>query len=171
MKDKNEMSDRLASAMALRGRDVRYLVESTGLSKSGIHFVLNGTTRAETVRAVNVDLLADALNVRRDWLLYGRGLPERDEIVKDCHPSAGSVSHIEAISPAILARSEFWLRVEERAGVEYPDMRRAERMIALYKMIEADGGDLSPEHTVELVLKTQGGNKDERGHKRGRLKQ
>jgi hypothetical protein len=149
----NDLKDRLALAIERRNSSVRALVETTGLSKSAIHFLLDGTTRPETVRAWNIDLLANALNVSRDWLLYGRGAMNRQE-TDAFNKSEGRLgSQTLTLDPATLARAEFWLRVEERAAEAlYPqDLRRAERIIDLYQMVQADGGDLTAEHAIELV--------------------
>jgi len=148
-----DLKDRLALAMERRQISTRDLVETTGLSKSAIHFLLDGTTRPETVRAWNIDLLANALNVNRDWLLYGRGSMNRQEIGAGTGAEGRLGSQIQAMDPATLTRAEFWLRVEEKAaGALYPqDLRRAERIIDLYQMVQADGGDLTAEHAIELV--------------------
>lgn len=154
-----DLKDRLAHAMERRDMSVAALVKATGLTKSAIHFLLNGTTRPQTVRAWNIDLLADALRVDRDWLLYGRGHMDREGGVKLASGQSGQPSHFAPLDPAILARAEFWARVEEKAGVEYPDLRRAERIIDLYRMVEADGGDLSAEHAIALVESARKGGK------------
>ena len=152
-----DLKDRLDAAMKRRNKTVRELVETTGLSKSAIHFLLDGTTRPETVRAWNIDLLCKALEVDREWLLYGTGHMNRQEPMKVGEGEAGYQSQLPALDPAILSRAEFWVRVEERAGVKYPDLRRAERIIDLYQMIQADGGtDLTAEHAIALVQAAQG---------------
>jgi DNA-binding Xre family transcriptional regulator len=148
-----DLKDRLALAIERRKCTVRDLVETTGLTKSAIHFLLNGTTRPETVRAWNIDLLSDALNVSRDWLLYGKGHMNRQETGASDKSEGRLGSQSLTLDPATLTRAEFWLRVEERAAdAQYPqDLRRAERIIALYQMVQAGGGDLTAEEAIELV--------------------
>jgi len=155
----NDLKDRLALAIARRKSSVRELVEATGLSKSAIHFILHGTTQAETVRAWNIDLIAEALDIDRDWLLYGRGQMNRQENVAVKGAEGGLPSRMPIIDPATLARAEFWVRVEEKGrGAPYPvypDLRRAERIIDLYQMAQAGGGDLTAQSALELVETAQ----------------
>ena len=101
--------DRLAEAMRKRGMwqaekdrpDVAALVKATGLSKSAIHFMLDGQTKAETVRATTIDKLAEALRADRDWLLYG------EETVKQVRPP----SHVGRLDPAKLSLAREWMRI------------------------------------------------------------
>lgn len=67
------MADRLKRAMVLRGMSAARLMKATGLSKAAVYFLLDGTTKAETVRATTVNALCSVLRVSRDWLLYGKG--------------------------------------------------------------------------------------------------
>lgn len=158
-----ELKDRLARAMERRKCTVRDLVESTGLSKSAIHFLLDGTTRPETVRAWNIDLLSKALEVDRDWLLYGRGQMNRQETGATAGAERGLGSQMPVIDPATLNRAEYWLHVEERAGAQYRDLRRAERIIDLYQMVQAGGGDLTAEEAIQLVEAARKGKGDTNG--------
>ena len=101
--------DRLAEAMRRKGMwqpekdrpDVAALVKATGLSKSAIHFMLDGQTKAETVRATTIDKLAEALSADRDWLLYG------EETVKQVRPA----SHVGRMDPAKLPLAREWMRI------------------------------------------------------------
>lgn len=62
-------------------------------------------------------------------------------------------SHIFNVTS--VAEAEKWVRFEEgRRGALHP-LRRAERLIALYQQVEADGGSLSPEH-AEAIISSQG---------------
>jgi len=67
------LKDRLAQAMKLRKTSVHALTEATGISRGSIYFILDGTTKAENIRAVTLDKIARALSVNREWLLYGHG--------------------------------------------------------------------------------------------------
>jgi DNA-binding Xre family transcriptional regulator len=68
------MAERIKRAMLLRdGMTPAQLIEKTGLSRAGVYFLLDGTTKAEKVRAETIVKLCKALRVNRDWLLHGRG--------------------------------------------------------------------------------------------------
>lgn len=103
------LKDRLATAMRNKGMwqaekdrpDVAALVKATGLSKSAIHFVLDGQTKAETVRATTIDKLAEALSADRDWLLYG------EESAKQVR----GPSHAGRLDPAMLPKAHEWMRI------------------------------------------------------------
>lgn len=93
-----DLNDRLQIAMDLRGNmKPAQLASATGISKSGISFILKGTTRADTIRATTIDQLATALRVNRDWLLYGTGPME------GVAPGKGvAVSYVARLDPAII---------------------------------------------------------------------
>ncbi len=67
------MAERVKKAMALRGMTAPDLIARKVLSKAGIYFILDGTTKAEKIRASTVAKLSAALQVNPDWLQYGRG--------------------------------------------------------------------------------------------------
>ena len=55
------------------------------------------------------------------------------------------------LDAANLSRALYWLDAEERAKGPLQAVRRAERLMALYELVEAGGGDLSPADTDELI--------------------
>lgn len=67
------MAERLKRALNLRDATPADLVAQKVLSKAGVYFILDGTTKADTIRSSTVDKLAKALRVNRDWLQYGKG--------------------------------------------------------------------------------------------------
>ncbi len=67
------MAERVKQAMALRGMTAPDLIARKVLSKAGIYFILDGTTKAEKIRAATVAKLSAALQVNPEWLQYGRG--------------------------------------------------------------------------------------------------
>lgn len=67
------MAERLKRALNLRSLTPADLVAQKVLSKAGIYFILDGTTKSDTIRSSTVDKLAKALRVNRDWLQYGKG--------------------------------------------------------------------------------------------------
>lgn len=50
-----------------------------------------------------------------------------------------------------LSEAEKWVRFEEARGVVYQPLRRAERMIELYKEIAAAGGVMPPELAEDII--------------------
>lgn len=67
------MGERLAAALRLRGMTPPDLIKQTGLSKAGVYFILDGTTRPDKVRSDTVTRICRVLGISRDWLQYGRG--------------------------------------------------------------------------------------------------
>lgn len=53
--------------------------------------------------------------------------------------------------PEMLAVAESWVRFEERSGRVFQPVRRAERLIEIYRDVVADGGSLTPDHAEELI--------------------
>jgi len=154
------LAERLDEGMKLRRLEVADLVRATGLSKAAIHFVLNGTTRPETIRAVTVDKLAEALSVQRDWLLYGRGTP--DTILGRSSQSVG-------LDEATLLNADYWVQFEQTAsGVTEitPELRNSylRRLAHVYALAQADGGRLSSAHADQIINAVKG-ERDVRGTK------
>jgi len=147
--------------MTARGINAPRLAEITGLSKSAIHFILNGTTQAKNVRAMNLDAIAEALSANREWLLYGRGRMDGET-----QPASQPVG----LNPAILQHADYWVHVEEelqgKASVVPPDRRDdyLRRLAHVYSLAEADGGRLSPAHADQFMREAQGVVSNERGH-------
>lgn len=146
------LAERLKKAMLLRRLEVADLVEKTGLSKAAIHFVLGGTTRAETIRAFTVDKLAEALSVNREWLLYGRGTP--DTILGRSSQSVG-------LDEATLLNADYWVQFEQTAsGVTQitPEIRNTylRRLAEVYALAQADGGRLSDAHADQIINAVKG---------------
>lgn len=147
------LAERLQQAMDWREWKVANVVKETGLSKAAIHFVLNGTTKAETIRAYNVDKLADALGVDRDWLLYGRGTPA---------PQPLTPSQSVGLDVATLLHADWWVQYEEEAKgltpVVSPDRRDdyLRRLAHVYEIARADGGRLSPAHADQIIEAAKG---------------
>lgn len=96
--------------------------------------------------------LAAAIGQPPGWLDSDPHHPDREVNVKAGEGEPGYASQNEEITPAILARAEFWMRVEERAKGEFPPVRRAQRILEFCRMIQAhDGVDLSPEQALTLI--------------------
>lgn len=69
-----EFKDRIKSRMAQLGLRSKDLSDVTGVSKATVSFWLNGTNRA---KGANLLALARALHCSPDWLIDGKGNPER----------------------------------------------------------------------------------------------
>ena len=75
----------------------------------------------------------------------------RDGTVNERSDQVRPASQIHDLDAANLARALYWLDAEERALGLLQPLRRAERLMALYELVEAGGGDLSPAATDELI--------------------
>ncbi len=67
------MAERVKRALELRGMTPSDLIARKVLSKAGVYFILDGTTKADKIRATTVDKLSRALNVSGEWIQYGKG--------------------------------------------------------------------------------------------------
>ena len=74
-----------------------------------------------------------------------------DEPVNNGSGDMGQASQSVLLDAAMLARAESWVRFEEKAGVRFQSVRRAERLIELYSAIAANGGNLTPEQAERLI--------------------
>lgn len=70
------MAERVKRALELREMTPADLIARKVLSKAGIYFILDGTTKAEKIRASTIAKLSAALQVNPEWLQYGRGSME-----------------------------------------------------------------------------------------------
>lgn len=90
------MAERLKRALTLRGMTPADLVSSKVLSKAGIYFILDGTTKAEKIRSSTVDKLCKALGVNAQWLQYGKGPIEGQASLVDDGDYADVVGYSQA---------------------------------------------------------------------------
>lgn len=90
------MAERVKQAMVLRGMTAADLIARKVLSKAGIYFILDGTTKAEKIRASTVAKLSAALQVNPDWLQYGRGPMEGGAV-----PQEGEWENVKGYAQAI----------------------------------------------------------------------
>lgn len=67
------MAERLKRALALRTLTPKDLVDKGVMSKAAVYFWLDGTAKADKVRADTVAKVCKALRINREWLLHGRG--------------------------------------------------------------------------------------------------
>lgn len=82
--------------------------------------------------------------------LNGSGLPANDTLpAREDDVNFG-------LAAATVAQAEHWVRFEEKRHGKLRPVRRAERLIALCRQIQADGGHLSPEHAETIIKAAQG---------------
>lgn len=90
---------------------------------------------------------------------YGIATGALDSLNNSALPTKGTVASpapSRDLDIACLAQAVQWVRFEEaRAGVPYHPERHAQRLMSLYRQIEADGGSLSPEH-AEAIISSKG---------------
>lgn len=100
--------------------------------------------------------LAEAIGQPAGWMDSDPHHPGREVNVKLGEQQPRYPSQNEEVTPAILARAEFWMRVEERAKGEFPPVRRAQRILEFCRMIQAhDGVDLSQKQALDLIGPTK----------------
>jgi hypothetical protein len=74
-----------------------------------------------------------------------------EETANERPHEAGDMSQSGQLDAQILTEAEKWVRFEEGAGAVYQGVRRAQRLMALYRLVEADGGSLTPEHCEDII--------------------
>lgn len=134
----NSMNERIAHAMALRGLNPPQLGELAELSKSGVHYILDGTTRPETIRAMTIDRIALALKVRRDWLLYGTGPMEW---VAD-----SAASYPKRLDPSTIEHATVMTQTMLGAGTRFDPFGDVPLFISAYEFV----ADPSPGNRVSF---------------------
>lgn len=67
------MAERVRHALELRGMTASDLIAKKVLSKAGVYFILDGTTKPENIRAATLDKLSRALGVSAEWIQHGKG--------------------------------------------------------------------------------------------------
>jgi transcriptional regulator with XRE-family HTH domain len=147
------LRERLASAMAGPPRiSQAALARACKVAQPSVNDWLSGKTKM--IGGERLLRVAAHLNVNASWLATGKG--SRDVNVKNRDADARTESHIQVLDASNLARALVWLLFEEKAaGHLAQPLRRAERLIALYEMIIADGGELTPEHAAQLIDATR----------------
>ena len=77
------MAERVKRALDFRQMTPGDLIARKVLSKAGIYFILDGTTKPEKIRADTVAKLSRALGVSGEWIQYGRGSMESATALAD----------------------------------------------------------------------------------------
>lgn len=72
------MAERVKRALELRGMTPTDLITKKVLSKAGVYFILDGTTKADKIRATTIDKLSRVLGVNGEWIQYGKGPMESE---------------------------------------------------------------------------------------------
>lgn len=147
-----EFSKRLDQAQAREGMDNAEFVRRLGGDAAGAPQKVTNWRKRGRIGGPSIPLVRSILTrTNMDWLNEGIGQPEREAAVKYQVREVRPTSQNEEVTPAILSRAEFWVRVEERAKGEFPPVRRAERILELCRLIRANNGDLLPEQALGLI--------------------
>ena len=141
------MAERLKNALTLRGMTPTALIRETGISKAGVYFLLDGTTKAGKVRADTITKLCTALEVNRDWLMTGKGPRDASNLNGNREPE----SHLDRPDPDTLHEAITLIVYDEAVAGTYPPRAYARRLAELYARVAADGGKLTDAHNDELV--------------------
>ena len=141
------LKDRLASAMAGPPKITQTaLAKAAGVSQPTVNDWLSG--KSQTIRSDILIPVARYLKVNPSWLATGKG--QREVNVKIEEGEVQPLSQSATFDPAILQRALIWFDYERKAYGPTHFLRQARRLIELYQQVEADGGDLTPEHAAEI---------------------
>lgn len=164
------LKDRMRWALKRAGISQAALARAVGVKAPSVNAWCSGETK--TIEGENLMRAAQALKVNPYWLATGKGSREplsagevpTDHLLGETITAglASPPSHSMTLDPGILFEAERWVLFEEGpvikgpGGVErlknpYPPRLRAERLSALYAMIAADGGTLSPANSAALI--------------------
>ena len=138
------MAERLKMALQLRGMTPTALIRETGLSKAGVYFLLDGTTKAGKVRADTIAKLCAALQVNRDWLMTGKGV--RDLNDPRANANREPESHPPRLDPDKLHEAITLIVFDEEVAGPYLPRAYSRRLAELYERVAADGGKLTDAH-------------------------
>jgi DNA-binding Xre family transcriptional regulator len=145
------MSDRLKSAIAARKLTVNDLMERTDISKSGLYFILDGTTNPDKVRFSTVSDICKALRINTDWLMHGFGdmeagrLPQSQSVridadtIADAQDALKAVAKVNGVPPGELSE---WVN----------DPYRLALAIDAVQMVKASGQDIG-NNIIDLMAK------------------
>lgn len=163
------LKDRIRWAMKQAGVSQADLARAVGIKPPSVNAWASGQTK--TIEGENLVRAARKLNVNPYWLATGKGSREPLSIGGSSEDLLGETvtsglalhpSHSMTLDPGILFEAERWVLFEEGPVVKGPDgaerlknayapRPRAERLSALYAMIAADGGTLSPANSAALI--------------------
>lgn len=124
------MAERLKHALDLREMAPADLIKQTGLSRSGVYFLLDGTTTADKVRATTVAKVCKALRINREWLVTGRGAMTGEAFGSD--PSQAA----RLSAPTVVNTTQALRTFLARRGIEYDPIDHAALFVAAYREAE-----------------------------------
>lgn len=166
------MASRIRAALSEREMTPADLIRMKVLSKAGVYFLLDGTTKADKVRAETVSRLCKALSVNRDWLLHGRGpmaVPSASESASQTPQlDVDTVMAVADMARAALRES----RQDPRLELNLTDPGHAATFVAGY-LLAVEASQLKTHSPAELALSirrqvnVQGTDQDERGEQTG----
>ena len=160
------LAKRIVEARKARGWDRMQLAEASGVP----YPTLAGLETSDQKSSTATPMLASALNVNALWLATGKG--QRDVNAGQQPAEMVATSQTWELGRATLARALWWFEIEDgRRPDPAQSLRRAERLIALYREVETNGGDLSTATVLELTetarRQEQKGSTHGRSGKRG----
>lgn len=176
------LKDRLKELIEPMGRGAqKRLAIACGIDPASVNNWLSGKTK--TIEGANLLAAARFLGVSPEWLATGKGpreqLSNREQYATELlgenvtNGIATTPSQPVKLDPHILVEAEKWVLFEEGPGRAHatPLLPRAERLSALYAMILADGGTLSPTNAKRLIeaasARQMGGRSDRSGNEGG----
>lgn len=149
-----EFSARLDAALAMNGMTNAEFAARVNPSTG--HQTVNGWRKRGKIGGPSLPQVRAILAVTSmEWLQEGTGAREKHGVgevnVKYYPPDMSTSSHNSNFNAAMLSVAETWVRFEEEAVGELQPLRRAERLISLYQMVEADGGSLKPASAEKII--------------------
>jgi transcriptional regulator with XRE-family HTH domain len=173
MKD-GTLKDRLKGLIEPLGRGgQKRLAVACGIDPASVNNWLSGKTK--TLEGANLLAASRFLGVNAEWLATGKGPREpltnregwvNEKLGETVTSDLAPKSHLATLDPHILVEAEKWVLFEEGPDrrLAYSLLPRAERLSAIYALIQADGGSLSPENSKRLIeaaaLRLQGNGSD-----------
>lgn len=149
---------------AIRWQNFRLLLEDRGLTITAASQQLDkaqgqvshfgGQRPTKPIGDQIAGEIEERFNLPAGWMDQDR----REGTANERPVTTGQASQNPQLDLGMLALAEQWVRFEETAelgakavGIGFLPMRRAERLIALYNDIKADGGHLAPERAEAII--------------------
>lgn len=130
------------------------LIRAKVLSRAGVYFLLDGTTKADKVRETTVGRLCKVLGVNVAWLTQGRG--PRDTLAhgeKVLNPADETVpaSHFGRLDEGMLWVAELLTVAMEAQHGKLPPRRRVKELARQYNRLADAEGIVGADATAELM--------------------
>lgn len=144
------LGSRIKQAREALGWDLPRLAKESGIPYPTLAGIEGGNQRTST----KTPQLAETLGVSAVWLATGK--PSRDLNVKQRPGEMRTDPQNEPLDPAMMGQALFWLDflefdAKKRGLRQSPPPRRGEHLIALYRMVVENGGELTAEDAHQLI--------------------